>query len=99
MSKNSVREASKKEALRNNEAYQHIKVELEEKHMGRFALMHDGGLVDIYDDSSEAYSKGCEKFGLGKFSIQAIGEEPISLGIFTLCVGKGVGTGKAHADV
>ena len=40
MSKNSVREASKKEALRNNDAYQHIKAELEEKHMGRFALMH-----------------------------------------------------------
>ena len=84
MSENDAREASKKEVFRNNEAYQCLKAELEEKHMGHFALMHDGGLIDVYDDSNEAYSVGCKKFGLGKFSIQAIGEEPISLGIFTL---------------
>ena len=96
---NSEIEASKKEILKNNEAYQKIKVDLEEHHLGRFALMHDGTLVEIYDDSDEAYSVGCKDFGLGKFSIQAIGEEPISLGIFTLCIGDGQQLGKAYAGV
>ena len=86
MSNERDRQASEREIRNNSEAYNKIKAELEREHKDRFALMHAGRLVEIYDDSGEAYSAGCEKFGLGKFSIQGIGEEPITLGIFTLCV-------------
>ena len=97
MSEDKEREASRNEVLKNSEAYQNIQADLEKHHSGRFALMHHGGLVEIYDDNDEAYSVGCKDFGLGKFSIQAIGEEPISLGIFTLCVGDEQSARKAHA--
>lgn len=55
--------------------------------LGRTVLLHDGEIVEIYNDSGDAYSIGCEKFGLGKFSIQTIGEKPRSLGILTMHIG------------
>ena len=71
---------------KNIKAYESLRKDLEEKHPGRVALLHDGALVDIYNDSGDAYSIGCDKFGLGKFTIQKIGDVPISLGIFTINV-------------
>ena len=99
MSVNSQIEASKKEVRKNSEAYQSIKAEMEEKYMGRFILMHNGSYIDVYDDSDKAYSEGCAQFGLGKFSIHEVGEEPISLGIYTLCIGNGTETGMDYGGV
>ena len=48
--------------------------------------MHDGEVIDIYNDSGDAYSIGCDKYGLGDFTIEEIGEKPISLGVFTICL-------------
>ena len=59
------------------------KRELEEQHWGRIVLMHDGEIVGIYDDRGDAYSVGCEKYDLGNFSLQQIGEQPAQLGILT----------------
>ena len=59
------------------------KRELEEEHWGRIVLMHDGEIVGIYDDRGDAYSVGCEKYDLGNFSLQQIGEQPAQLGILT----------------
>ena len=47
---------------------------------GRTALLHDGELVEIYDESNSAYFVGVEKFGLGKFSIETFGRKPKSMG-------------------
>lgn len=71
---------------KNRKAYDAMKGELESKHFGRVAFLHDGELIEIYNDSGDAYAIGCEKFGLGNFSIEKIGEPPISLGIFTMCL-------------
>ncbi|MDE0103647.1 MAG: hypothetical protein OXN89_14825 [Bryobacterales bacterium] len=60
---------------------------LKAENLGRTVLLHDGEIVQIYNDSGDAYSIGCEKFGLGKFSIQTIGEKPRSLGILTMHIG------------
>lgn len=57
--------------------------ELEKEHWGRIVLMHDGEVVEIYNDRGDAYSIGCEKYGLGHFSLQEIGEQPAQLGIIT----------------
>ena len=54
--------------------------ELEREHPGRVALMHDGEVEAIYNDEQDAYQIGVEKHGLGNFSLQVIGEEPVSLG-------------------
>ena len=51
--------------------------------MGQTALLHQGKVVDIYNDTEDAYKIGCDKYGLGHFTIQVIGERPISLGIHT----------------
>ena len=74
--------------VKNRAAYNAIKEEMEAEHFGRAALLHDGEIVEIYNDSGDAYAIGCEKFGLGNFSIEKIGEPPISLGIFTMCLPK-----------
>lgn len=73
---------------KNRAAYNAIKEEMEAEHFGRAALLHDGEIVEIYNDSGDAYAIGCEKFGLGNFSIENIGEPPISLGVFTACLPK-----------
>ena len=73
---------------KNRAAYNAIKEEMEAEHFGRAVLLHDGEIVEIYNDSGDAYAIGCEKFGLGNFSIEKIGEPPISLGVFTMCLPK-----------
>ena len=68
----------------NFEAYQaRYKSRLEAEQPGRVALMHDSELVAVYDTTADAYAIGCEKFGLGNFSLQEIGASPIHLGIMT----------------
>ena len=73
------------EQLRTNEvAYENdYREQLERDHHGRTALMHDGKLVEIYDDANDAYVTGYERWGLGGFSMKEIGREPIELGIFS----------------
>ena len=70
----------------NWKAFNEMKAELEAQEFGRTALFHDGKLIAIYNDRGDAYSIGREKFGLGHFSIETIGEEPKSLGCFTAFV-------------
>ncbi|WP_419551653.1 hypothetical protein [Candidatus Poriferisodalis sp.] len=66
----------------NHEAYQQkYQRDLERDHLGRVALMHDGELVEIYNDEGDAYAIGCDKFGLGNFSIKTIGDRPVQMGI------------------
>ena len=65
------------------DAFNAMKAKLESEHPGRIALLHDGKLISIYNDSGDAYAIGKEKYGLGNFSIETIGEKPKSLGFFT----------------
>ena len=72
---------------RNQAAYEAIRADMEEKHMGRVILMHDGEVVEIYNDSGDAYKIGREKYGLDNFSLVDVGERPINLGFLTIFVG------------
>ena len=73
------------EQLRTNEAAyeKDYREQLERDHHGKTALMHDGKVVDVYDDPNDAYVTGYERWGLGGFSMKEIGREPIELGIFS----------------
>ena len=71
---------------RNQAAYEVFRADMEDEHMGRVVLMHDGEVVEVYNDSGDAYKIGCEKYGLGNFSLVNIGEQPINLGFFTMFV-------------
>ena len=77
-------EAGVVELRKNIEAYQAMKEDLVREHLGRLALFHDGDLIATYNDHGDAYDIGCEKFGLGNFSLKRIGEQPASLGAATL---------------
>jgi len=77
------------EMEKNWKAFNDMKAKLEAEHLGRIALFHDGELVAIYNDSGDAYDIGREKFGLGSFSMETIGETPKSLGFFTTLVSAG----------
>ena len=68
----------------NRTAYMAIKEEMEQNHMGSYLLMHDGEVVEIRDDGGVVYAIGCERFGLGNFSVEKVGEQPIHLGIHSL---------------
>ena len=63
------------------ENYQHS---IERDHAGRVALMHAGEIIDIYDDDDEAYCAGRDNYGLGRFSLEWIAQEPAQLGFFGL---------------
>lgn len=70
------------EARRNYAAYkENFQAQLERDEFGRIALLSGGELIAVYDDRADAYSIGCEKFGLGGFSLQEIGAQPVRLGI------------------
>ncbi len=64
----------------NWKAFEKLQETITAEHIGRTALLHDGELVAIYNDSGDAYQVGVEKFGEGNFSVQTFGEAPISLG-------------------
>ena len=68
------------EMERNLAAFKQLEADLMNEHAGRVALLHDGGLVAIYNDDGDAYAVGCDQFGLGHFSTQRIGAAPQSLG-------------------
>ena len=76
-----------REYIRENKAaYEAIKAKMEAEHMGRTVLMHKGEVVDIFDESEDAYMAGCEKYGPGHFMIQLVGQRPLYIGMHALCM-------------
>ena len=78
-----------KEMQSNLDAFEKIKDELERDNFGKYALMHNGKLDSIYNDQHDAYKTACDRFGVGNFALQKIGERPISLGFYTMWVSGG----------
>ncbi|MCY4196397.1 MAG: hypothetical protein OXD33_05700 [Rhodobacteraceae bacterium] len=64
----------------NWEEFERLQKTVKAEDIGRTALLHDGKLVAIFNDSGDTYQIGVEKFGAGNFSIQTFGEMPKSLG-------------------
>ena len=65
---------------RNQAAYDAVRRQMEEDHLGRVVLLHDGEVVEVYNDKDDAYKIGREKYGLGNFSLVNVGQQPIDLG-------------------
>jgi hypothetical protein len=72
------------ELLKNREAYNSMRDELEKDHLGRIALFHDGKLIRVYNDRDDAYDIGLETYGAGNYSIKRIGSPSQSLGAATM---------------
>lgn len=72
------------EVEKNQEIYDsQLKGELEPRHNGKVALMHDGELVMVFNDEGDAVNVGQHFYGLGNFSIVRVGAKPIRLGAMT----------------
>ena len=77
------------ELKKNRAAFEEVRVHLELEHWGKTALLSNGTMVAIYNDEEDAYQVGCEKFGLGCFSLQQIGARPIDLGFQAIFIEPG----------
>lgn len=63
---------------------QEFRKEAERDHHGEAALMVDGEIIDYFPDGGAAYEAGYNRFGLGNFSIEFVGAEPVDLRFQTL---------------
>ena len=69
----------------NHETYlRDLKEDAERDHTGEVALMHNGEIVAYFPEGGAAYEHGYKEYGLGNFSIEFVGTEPIDLGFQTL---------------
>lgn len=50
---------------------------------GKYALLHDGRLIGIFDSALEAHNAGARSFDDGLFSVQKVKEGAINLGFFS----------------
>ena len=55
-------------------------------HAGKFALMHDGKIVEFFDTARDAYVAGSAQYKPGDFSIQEVVSVPGNLGFYSYAV-------------
>jgi hypothetical protein len=73
------------EADRNFAVFQRELPELLATHPGKFALMHDGSIVDFFDSIGDAARQGRKLYGEA-FSVQEVASKNESLGFYSYAV-------------
>ena len=68
---------------KNYESFQKLLPELMLSDSGRFALLRDGAVVEIFDTSRDALACAKKLFDDDVFSVQQIAIEPINLGYWS----------------
>lgn len=68
---------------RNYDAFKAVLPELMKKHKGRWAIVREEKVVDIYDKFEEASSAGLKQYGDHRFNLQEVTDEPLYFGIFS----------------
>jgi hypothetical protein len=86
METSTMADVAKDEVRRNYEAFVERLPELLQTHPGKFALMHDGKIVEFYDTAPDAYKIGIKDYGEGNFSIQEVTDTVGDLGFFSYAV-------------
>ena len=71
-----------KEVDHNYEAFKRMLPQLLEKNAGRFALMQNREIINIFDTSDDAFTAG-SSFLEGNFSVQEITIRCVQLGYFS----------------
>ena len=62
-------------------AYDSMRTDLETQHLGKWAIVHAGVLVGVFDSFEEAADHATQKFGRGPFLIREVGAAPTNLPI------------------
>ena len=60
-------------------AYEGMRETLETEHMGKWVLLHEGKLVNIYDSFDAAAEDAVRQFGRGPYLIRQVGAPPVTL--------------------
>ncbi len=68
---------------RNFEAFQKALPELILTHAGKFAVLHDGKVVEFFDSLGDAVRYGHAKFSDLNFSVQQVRSQNVNLGFHT----------------
>lgn len=71
---------------RNFKEFQRQLPELLKTYNGKFALMHDGQVVEFFDTVHDAYLAGKKLFGEEGFSVQEVTSAAADLGYFSHAV-------------
>lgn len=74
---------------RNYDAFKSALPELMRKHKGKFAIVRDAKVLDLFETSKDAFVCGWRLFGDDLFSVQEVTDEPVYLGIFSHAIGVG----------
>ena len=61
------------------EAYERIRPDLEVQHTGKWVLVHDGQLINTFNDFEAAASEAVRSFGRGPYLIRQVGAPPVTL--------------------
>lgn len=60
-------------------AYEKMQPDLEEKHMGKWALFHAGAFIDVYDSFQSVAEDAVRRFGRGPYLIRQVGAPSVTL--------------------
>jgi hypothetical protein len=60
-------------------AYDAVRPEMEEKHMGKWVIFHNQKLVSVHDSFDDAAKEAVRLFGRGPYLIRQVGASSISL--------------------
>ncbi|MDD9810319.1 MAG: hypothetical protein OXU71_01170 [Gammaproteobacteria bacterium] len=72
--------AAEKEVSANYEYFKQMQPEWRGEHLLEFALIHRQQLVDFFESENDAVKVGIKDYGMGKFSVQSVKDDPIDLG-------------------
>ncbi|HEX8062679.1 MAG TPA: hypothetical protein VF535_05635 [Allosphingosinicella sp.] len=76
--------SAKRDAIAANyEAFEQMLPELLRDAPGKFVLLRDRRLVEVFDSASAAHAAGAARFDDGLFSVQKVKEGAVSLGFFS----------------
>ena len=75
--------AQRAEVERNFAVFQGLLPELLKSHSDKFALMHDGRIVEFFDSFGDAFEFGTRTFKDGHFSVQEVTDRAAFLGPFS----------------
>lgn len=68
---------------KNYAAFKKILPRIMLQHAGRFALMHNAGIVDFFDTARDAVTAGSHLYADGEFSIQEVTLAPLNFGRYS----------------
>ena len=76
-------DSRERERTHNYAAFERMLPKLMPEAAGKYALLRDSGLVEIFETAGAAHAAGRNRFDDGLFSVQKVRSETIDLGFFS----------------